>query len=162
MVTQDRLKELMSYDQHTGQLTRLVRRGRMGAVGSVAGTVNTKGYVVVEIDANPYLAHRLAWLYMTGEMPGMDIDHIDRNKANNRWANLRLATNSENHENRFEPQKNNKSGLLGVCLHKAAGRWVAQIKKDGRRIYLGLHDTPELAHQAYLEAKARLHTFAVP
>lgn len=160
MLTQDRLMELMDYNPDTGKFIRKVRRGRMGAPGSVAGTVNKKGYVVIEIDGRPYTAHRLAWLFMTGEMPEKQIDHRDRNKANNAWSNLRSATNAQNHQNRFEAQANNKTGLLGVCFHKAAGRWIAQIKKNGRRIYLGLHDTPEGAHAAYLAAKAELHPFA--
>lgn len=160
MVTQERLKELMDYNPETGEFVRKVRRGRMGAVGSLAGTVNRKGYVIIEIDGQPYTAHRLAWLFMTGEMPMDQVDHRDRNKQNNAWSNLREATNAQNHQNRVDPLKSNKSGFLGVCLHKTAQKWVAQIKKDGRRIYLGLHETPEAAHAAYLAAKAQLHTFA--
>lgn len=160
MVTQDRLQALMDYIPETGKFVRKVRRGRIGLAGSLAGTVNQKGYVVIEIDGRPYTAHRLAWLFVTGEMPKNQIDHLDRNKQNNAWSNLREATNAQNHQNRVEPLRSNKSGFLGVCFHKAAGKWVAQIKKDGRRIYLGLHDTPEAAHAAYLAAKADLHPFA--
>jgi HNH endonuclease/AP2 domain len=160
MVAIDRLKELLEYNHETGEFVRKVRRGRMGLVGSVAGTVNNKGYVIIEIDGRPYTAHRLAWMYMTGEDAPKDIDHIDRRKNNNAWSNLRLATNAENHHNRFEPQRNNTSGYLGVTFHKASSKWMAIIKKHQIRHYLGLHETPEAAHEAYLAAKRKLHPFA--
>lgn len=159
MIAAAEIRLMFDYDPEDGLLVRKSRRGRSDA-GSVAGTGTKKGYLSVEIDHKGYLAHRLAWLHFYGEFPESAIDHKDRNKQNNRIGNLRLATDSENKQNRVEPQANNQTGLLGVCFHKAAGKWMAQIKLNRIRTYLGLFDSPELAHAAYLDAKRLKHGFA--
>lgn len=87
---------------------------------------------------------------------GMQIDHVNGVKDDNRLSNLRLATHRENHQNRAR-NKNNKSGFLGVS--PINGKWRAQIMADGKKLALGCFDAPEAARDAYLAAKAELHKF---
>ncbi len=154
---QKSLRELLSYDPMTGQLTWLVNRGRVH-VGEIAGSLDSRGYRVITIDGKNYKAHRLAWLYVNGAWPADRIDHQNGVPDDNRIANLREATDAENGQNRTK-QANNKSGFLGVSWHKPSGQWVAQIMLDGRKSHLGYFPTPEAAYAAYLTAKSQLHTF---
>lgn len=116
-----------------------------------------KGYVQINVDYGIYRAHRLAWVYMTGENPELGIDHIDRNPANNAWSNLRLATDQQNLTNKAVSPKN-KLGLKGV--HKIPNRpscYVAKIKKFGKSYTLGHFKTPEEAKAAYDAAAKVIH-----
>lgn len=93
-----------------------------------------------------------------GAIPdGLEIDHINGDESDNRICNLRLATKSENQQNKRRPRKDNKAGLLGVCWFERAKKWRAQITVNGECKYLGLYVTPEEAHAAYLTAKRELH-----
>lgn len=157
MVTQERLKELLDYDPGTGIFTWRVSCGTAKA-GSVAGTVRPDGYVAIQIDRKPYLAHRLAWLYVHGEFPTDQIDHVNRVRTDNRIENLRLATNAENAQN-MSKYRTNTSNVVGVCWNKRGGNWVAFIWLNGKKIHLGLFDTIEEAAAARTAAKAKLHTF---
>lgn len=154
-LTSARLREVLHYDTEAGVFTWLVRTGRRVKVGDVAGTTNSHGYIQVSVDGALYTAHRLAFLWMTGERPRDMIDHVNGAKGDNRFANLRPATNAENQQNRRRAQSHNKLGLLGVC--RRGKRFRAAIKVNGRHIHLGTFDTPEQAHAAYLAAKLRLH-----
>lgn len=160
MITQDQLKRVMSYDHTTGIFRWAIkpRQRSRPAMGSEAGGINTTtGYKTIQIDGRRYQAHRLAWLYMTGEWPIEDIDHINNNKADNRFENLRQATRSQNHHNKG-PMPFNTSGYKGVTFHKGAGKWMARVADvDGSQIYLGLFPTPEAAYEAYCHAAKRLH-----
>ena len=161
-LTQEYARSVLNYDPETGVFTwRQSGKGRK--TGRMAGCLHrTLGSVQLQVGGKLYYAHRIAWLYMTGSWPKEHIDHIDGNPGNNAWKNLREATNGENMQNQRRCRKDNKSsGLLGVTWSKPAGRWAAQIQINGARKYLGLHDTPELAHAAYLEAKRELHPFGV-
>lgn len=162
MVTQEAVRRLYRYDPESGLFTRRVKTGSSTLVGEVVGSPAKSGYLRITVDGVRMLAHRAAWLYVTGKQPPDDIDHIDGDRQNNRLANLRLATRSENMQNERVARSSNKSsGLLGVSFHKGAGRWSAKVRKPGGEpVYLGLHDTPEAAHQAYLKAKRELHPFA--
>lgn len=145
-LTFERLNELLEYNPDTGVFSRLIsnRRWKAGEpVGSVAGG----GYVILKLDGVKYYAHRLAWLYMTGEWPKQNIDHRDGDKANNRFTNLRDVGQSENLLNLHRPNAGNTSGFLGVS--PCGKRWAAFL--SGK--YLGVRDTPELASQLYLETK---------
>lgn len=159
-LTQEYVRSVLDYDELTGIFTwRHSGKGRK--LGRMAGSLHrTLGSVQLHVGGKLYYAHRVAWLYMTGAWPKEHIDHIDGNPANNAWANLRAATNSENMQNQRRSRSDNKSsGLLGVTWSKPARRWIAQIQIDGVHKYLGLHDTPELAHAAYIEAKRVMHPF---
>jgi HNH endonuclease/AP2 domain len=117
--------------------------------GRRAGT-NSLGYVIICFNQRLYQAHRLAWFYVYGAWPPADIDHVNGDRADNRIANLRLATRSQNHMNRMMCR--NKIGLKGVSLHKKTGLWRARIFVGGHEISLGYWETPEQAKAAYDEA----------
>ena len=149
------VQDLFSYNPETGEFTRKARR--QGArVGQVCGSPDSHGYLQIKINGRNYFAHRLAWLVVYGEWPKHQIDHIDRNPTNNRIANLREATNSQNNHNRGQ-QVNNTSGYKGVCWNKRAKRWKAYIKLHGRRTHLGYFNTADAAHAAYCVAAQELH-----
>lgn len=157
MLTQNRVKELLIYDSESGVFTWKVNRGTAKA-GNIAGDING-GYRRIKIDGKNYQEHRIAWLYVYGEMPTKDIDHIDQNKTNNKISNLRLATPSENQQNISCRKK--KSGLpVGVAFNKQARKFQAQIMANGKSIYLGLFNTIEEAFSAYQKAKFLLHPFS--
>ena len=154
MLTQYRLKELLHYDSDTGIFTRKVGRGGM-KVGSVAGTLHWTGYIRIAVDGRIYGAHRLAWLYIHGEFPPADTDHINLMRADNRIANLRQATQSENQQNmRISPK--NTSGFRGVYWCKSRGRWCAAARMNYKTHRLGYFPTAEAAAEAY-QAFARQH-----
>lgn len=109
------------------------------------------GYLTITIDKRAYLAHRLAWLYMTGEWPSDYIDHIDGVPAHNAWDNLREATQTQQNAN-TRLRKNNTSGYRGVKWHKGCQKWNANIQVNGKSRYLGLFDSKEDAYAAYAVA----------
>ena len=135
MITQEYLKELFNYD---GQdLIWKVKKATNTIVGSVAGNINkVSGYRCIRIDGKDYQAHRLIWLYHFGSFPSNQIDHKDHNRLNNSINNLRDVTHKENGKNRSK-QKNNTSGITGVCWHKRLEKWIASGVFDGKRIHLG-------------------------
>jgi hypothetical protein len=141
-LTRARLRELLHYDPETGQF----RRRRPLRPGYVAN--------LISIDRHIYPAHQLAWLYMTGRWGRPVIDHRDGDPANNRWANLRRATRSQNAANRRRA-RNNTSGFKGVSRCES-GKWRAIVSKDGRTKRLGRYSTPQAAHAAYVAAARRL------
>lgn len=152
-LTADRLRELLNYDPETGIFTR--RAHRKGYhVGTKSGCLNEAGRVLIRVDGILYKAHRLAWLYVNGEWPKNQIDHINNTPSDNRICNPREATDKQNKENIHSPRSDNKCRMRGVCLHKKSGKFVAQIHKDGKNNYLGLFDTADEARIAYLSAKA--------
>jgi hypothetical protein len=153
VVTIERLRALVHYDPTTGLFTwRTTRMVRLKA-GQMCGGLND-GYVLIGLDGVRYRAHRLAWLYMTGEWPtpGFEVDHINRNRSDNRFANLRLANRSQNLVN-SKTYTNNTSGFRGVSFHRASGLWKA-VACDH---YLGYFKTKEEAYFAYCRAMAKLH-----
>lgn len=156
MITAERLRALMHYSETLGIFTRLVDVRKYKA-GTIAIGTLSHGYVRVSVDGKIYAAHRLAWLWVTGEWPTRDIDHIDGNRANNRWSNLRDVSRSMNLENMREAKSNNRStGLLGAHLHRQTGRYTSRIQVKGKDQHLGMFATAEEAHRAYVAAK-RLH-----
>jgi hypothetical protein len=150
------LRHFLSYDPQTGAFTRAAdsRRGR-AKKGDVAGSIEKTGYRAAHVDGKKYLEHRLAWLYMTGAWPAGQIDHINGVRTDNRWANLREATNGENQQNLKKAKAHNLVGLLGVSRSKK--RFKAEIRLNGARMHIGTYDTPELAHQAYIARKEAIH-----
>lgn len=162
-LTAERLRELLHYDPETGVFTWRVRRG-MAVAGSVAGNLNRNGYVNIFVDGRQYKAHRLAWLFVYGEFPSADIDHINGVRNDNRIFNLRDVTTSVNMMNQRRARSDNKLGLLGVHVrtpekphYKISKPYRAIIYVSGKSVSVGDFATAEEAHAAYLEAKRRLH-----
>lgn len=161
MLTQQRLKELYHYSPETGEFTyKLVARGRRPP-GTKAGKRNQGGFIQISCDGRRYCAHVLAWFYMTGEWCPGDVDHRDLDRGNTRFENLRPATRSQNQAN-IRCHADSRTGLKGVT-RLPSGKYKAKITKDGEHIYLGVHETAELAHEAYMAAARRLYgEFANP
>lgn len=156
MLNQTRLIQLLHYEPSTGAFTwREPPRTSPRKQGDPAGGATTKGYLSIRIDGRLHKAHRLAWLYVHGAWPVGLIDHRDDDHGNNRISNLRDASKRINAENLRKPHRDNASGLLGVTRNH--DRWCAQISVDGAYRYLGTHDTPALAHAAYVAAKREFH-----
>lgn len=147
-----RVASLLSYCPDTGLLTWLVSRGKAKA-GDVAG-VDEGRYIVVGIDNKRYYAHRIVMLLRAGTWPEM-VDHRDGDGHNNRWLNLRPATQPVNQQNQRTASRNNRLGLLGVRAF--GGKFRSAICVDGKAKHLGTFDTPTAAHAAYLAAKRQLH-----
>lgn len=148
-ISQERLKTLFEY--RDGCLWRSFRSGPRPVLPRDGGK---DWYRSVKIDGNTYLVHRVVWTLLKGAIPsGMEVDHIDGDKTNNRIENLRLASRSDNGMNRLKPAANT-SGFKGVLWSKAAGKWLAKIKKDQTAIHIGLFDDADAARRAY-EQKAR-------
>lgn len=152
-LTQERLKELLSYDPLTGIFVWEVDRYRVKR-GDRAGSISpTTKYRVIRLDQKNYAEHRLAWFYMTGEWPSDEIDHRDLDRQNNKWGNLRPASSSQNKANR----KARGVYPKGVCFHKPSGWFTSRVHKNGKQISLGCFRTAEAAHAAYVAAAQEIH-----
>ena len=138
----------MDYDPITGEITRK-------STGKRTGSINSRGYIVVNLKGRSYQAHRLAVALMTGKWPkrGQVVDHRNHNRSDNSWLNLRELSQAENLLNR-QLGSNNKSGARGVCLSKATGKWEAGLKRFRLKYHLGLFDTVEEASEAYQSASS--------
>jgi HNH endonuclease/AP2 domain len=147
--------QLFDYDPETGIVTRKVDRGDRFKAGERVGTP-AHGYLQTRFNGRTVYLHRLIWLMRTGSWPDRGIDHTNGDPADNRWANLRLATRNENGWN-VGLTARNKSGFKGVHQHTQNGRWVAQIRQEGRSKYLGIFNTPEEAGECYRRAAQELH-----
>ena len=142
-LTAERLRQLLDYSPETGLFYWRVKRGSVAA-GTEAGTWHGNGYRKIHIDGVPHLAHRLAWLYVHGEHPTGEIDHRNRNPADNRISKLRQASRAQNVRN--TSRRNRRSGFKCVVRH--GGKWRARIAVDRRRIELGIFSTAEEAAAA--------------
>ncbi len=142
MLTQKRLKEILHYVPITG---KFVRKGRVGARGKTvkcrkADGVNGNGYTHIRVDGVKHKAHRLAFLFMCGYFPENQVDHLNGIRNDNRWKNLKHVTQCCNLQN-CRISKNNKSGFPGVTWQGSNGKWVANIRINTKRIYLGIYST---------------------
>jgi hypothetical protein len=148
------VRKILFYDPATGVFTWRVRVSHNTRAGDVAGYTKpgNHGYFVITVKNKVRLAHRLAWLYMTGKHPKHMIDHVDSDKTNNKWENLREATHAQNNCN---SKVRAKSGAKGVQQHY--NKWTAKITVDSRPRYLGLFETKELAAAAYAAAAKKYH-----
>jgi hypothetical protein len=157
MLTQSELKEFVHYDSNTGIFTWIKSTAKCIKIGSVAGSIGD-GYIRLKIKYKSYRAHRLAWLYMMGEFPekGLEIDHKNMNRSDNRWVNLRCATKAQNMQNRAV-FTNSKSGLKGVSWDKDAKKWRARLFINGINKHLGFALTPEKAFELYKNAAEAHH-----
>ncbi|MDI1360639.1 HNH endonuclease [Methylotenera sp.] len=147
-MTQLELKKLLAYDPLTGHFTWLVSNNWSIKVGSNAGFISQEGYVVIKMFGIKYKGHRLAWLYMTGEFPKEDTDHINGVRSDNKFLNLREASREQNLRNTGK-YKTNTSGFKGVSLVTKSKKWLAQATFKGQKKFLGLFKTPEEASESY-------------
>ena len=128
MITQQELKSQLRYCRKTGLFFRKIAKIHKVKVGDIAGCKNTKGYIVISVNSKAYLAHRLAWLYVTGKFPEQVIDHINRIKHDNRWENLRDVSRNENALN-VDVHRDSKSGVKGVSYKKGRNScWQVRYK----------------------------------
>ncbi|MGA2636598.1 HNH endonuclease [Methylocella sp.] len=148
MLTAERARELFAYDPESGLLTRLVRTANRTRAGDIAGSPRKDGYLEVGIDNKTYLVHRVAFLIMEGRFPPHDTDHENLDRADNRWVNIRPATNSQNQANRGV-RKNNKLGVKSVSLDKRSGKYRARIRVSGKQYTLLTSADPEMCAFAY-------------
>ena len=155
-LTQEYLKECLTYDPETGIFTwkeRPVNHFKDGKkrksqsicknwnskyANKEAGTLNNVEYRLIRVHGKLYVAQRLAWLYMEGYWPEHSVDHIDQNKNNNKWSNLRHVTQQCNMQN-CKLSKNNKSGVNGVWWNKSKSRWVAEITINRKNKWISSH-----------------------
>ena len=156
-LTADRLRSELNYDPESGVFTwRSSTSHRV--MGARAGTVEKEGYLVISVFRRQYRAHRLAWLYVRGQWPLHQIDHINGTRADNRISNLRDVPQTLNQQNKRCAGSNNRSScLLGVSWHRRHAKWVAAISVAGKRRNLGYFETAEAASAAYLSAKREMH-----
>ena len=154
VLTIEALKEQLHYNLETGVFNwKVPRRGRR--LDREAGGVNNNcTYKTITLEGQQYLVHRLAWFYVHGEWPVGNLDHINRNPADNRIANLRQATVAQNAANSFGF---GSSGYKGVYWSTKGQKWKSQITVNYKSIHLGLFDTPEEAHAAYCKVFRQQH-----
>jgi hypothetical protein len=152
----DEVRRLLAYDPTTGRFFNAVNR-RRARKGAPAEIEHNAGYRCVSIGGQKHLSHRLVWLYLHGEWPSGDIDHIDGDKQNNRPSNLRDVPRMVNTQNVRSARANNASGLLGATFCRQTGRWASTIRINGVKTHIGRFDTAEQAHAAYMRAKQQHH-----
>jgi hypothetical protein len=149
-LTLRRVKQVLDYDQDTGVFTWKVATATSTKVGTVAGTVYD-GYRRITIDGVRMFAHRLAWWYSVGKKPTRLIDHINGLRDDNRIANLRQVTPSENNQNQVH---------RGYYFDRERKQYRAKISVGGKTYSLGCHACEIDARNAYQNAKSKLHVVA--
>ena len=150
----------LDYNPDTGLFHWKKSGGSRAVVGRLAGNFDpSNGYCKIGICGQQLYAHRLAWLFIHGEMPSLQVDHIDGNRMNNAISNLRLANQSEQNQNQRTGRATRKDRPLGAYFRKDSGKWMSQITIDGKVIRLGLYATESEAAAAYLVAKKQVHPF---
>ena len=151
-LTARRLRALLNYSPRTGRFTWRIDRGFTARTGTVAGAIKSNRYRYICVDYVQYLTSRLAVLYMTGRWPKRIVDHINGNKADDRWLNHREADYSQNAANGRIHKDKQKSAFKGVFWDKNRNKYLASIGVNYRIINLGRFDTAEEAHAAYVTA----------
>jgi hypothetical protein len=146
----DAMRSEIEYDPETGVFySKRLKR--------ILGTMHNKGYWTFGFRGTQYLAHRVAWAMVNGEVPAcMSIDHVNGVRTDNRIKNLRLATAAENSRNQGLKQANT-SGFKGACFDRRKGKWMAHITVNSKFNFLGYFGSASDAHDAYVTAAARLH-----
>jgi hypothetical protein len=157
MPTLGELQKVLRYDPGAAKFYWL-NAYHTSKIGSEAGSFDVKGYRRIQVFGRSIKVHRLVWLYETGEWPSLDIDHINGDRSDNRFCNLRLATKGQNAQN-YPLHANNRCGLHGVSWVGRVQKWRAMIRVDGKQRYVGMFKSPEDAHAAYLRAKVKFHPF---
>ena len=140
----EKLNSILQYDHQNGIFV-------WKKTNTLAGKIRPSGYYQIGIDGKRYYSHRLAWKLFYNEEPPELIDHIDGDKTNNKIENLRASSKQGNAGN-SKRNHNNTSGYKGVTWHNRDKHWVAQIRKNGKRVTIGAFNDPKLAHSAYMAA----------
>ena len=148
LIDSDVLRDLVEYDPETGLFVNKVNRSPNAKIRSVAGSLQNTGYISIHIRGRKYLAHRLAYLYMTGGWPKNQIDHINGIRSDNSWANLRDCTNGQNMRNLKRDGKN---------IHPNGSGFMVKIQKDNREFYLGTFKTYDRAKEVAVQARKDFH-----
>ena len=153
------LHGFVEYDPLTGAFFRRKKTNRRVVIGARADFQGPRGYRRIVVDGHRIYAHQAAWIYVYGSPPdaGLQIDHINGDKGDNRISNLRAVTASVNSQNERKSRPNTRSGLLGAHWSSNRNTWRSSIKVGGRVISLGVFKSPEDAHEAYIKAKRKLH-----
>lgn len=167
-ITQELLHEVIDYDPINGTMfwkyrglhlfkrkCHFVSWNNRNAGNSAIGSLNNEGYPIVKLWNKGYLAHRVAWFYVYGEWPQLDIDHINRRRNDYRINNLRSVGTAENRKN-ISKYSNNSSGVTGVAWCKKSQKWQTSICTKGKRTYLGYFDHIFDAAAARIAAENRL------
>jgi hypothetical protein len=147
------IQSAFSLDRDTGIITNATNRRRARA-GDVVGTERPDGYKQVCINGTILLLHRVVFALANGRWSDLEIDHINGDRSDNRPANLREATKSQNGANK---RLCRMDGLKGASFCRRSGKWRSSLRKDGKYIHIGLFDTAESAHIAYVTAARRYH-----
>jgi len=156
-ITQHHLKEMLQYFPETGKFVWLKKpkQAHRIQVGTEAGRTLSAGYVQIGLKGRYYLAHRLAFLYMTGAFPSMLVDHINGDPTDNRWKNLRQVSATENSKNSAKSRANT-SGVTGVTWNTPLNKWVASIYSKGKYQHLGCFTSLEDATFVRKQAEIQL------
>lgn len=149
------LRDMFFYEQEFGHLVRTVTTSSRAKVGAIAGYEDRHGHLRVRFNGKEYAVHRLVWLYVTGNFPEGEIDHINGIRSDNRFSNLRDVPHRTNMENRKKAAAHNISGVLGVT--KRGDSYMARIKINGKQVILGSFASASDAHVNYLIAKRQSH-----
>jgi hypothetical protein len=159
--TIEQINEWLDYNRETGVFTWKKSRGKRFAAGDVAGLLSHQGYLQSTVPNCQRVAnHRIAHFIVYGEWPKGDVDHINGIGTDNRIANLRAATRSQNNQNRYRKSANKSTDLIGVSKRSDYEAYDARITVNGKQKCLGAFKTAQEARQAYLAAKQKLHEFA--
>ena len=150
-MNQEELREYLSYDKDTGIFKWKIYRRAKAKKNSIAGYLKTNGYIAIKINNKAYYAHRLAWLYVYGELPNREIDHINRIKDDNRIENLRDVKHCINMRNVDLSIYCN----VGVNQKKGSKKWRCAITVNGRYIHLGYFKNKEDAIKVRKDAELK-------
>lgn len=148
----ERIREMLHYCPETGALTWRISRGNQVYAGGTAGTTNAYGYRVVVLDGKFFMVHRLAFMFMLGRMPlpGLDVDHIDRDRGNNAWANLREVSRAKNLRNMAAPEHKPPN------VNRRGNRWQVTFSVENKTKYFGMYPTVEEAVEVAERIRAEL------
>lgn len=167
-LTPEYLRECFAYNPDSGALVwlrrpvthfrnaGLMKRWNTRYSGKEAGSTTPIGYRIIGINDHTYNAHRIVWMLVYGTWPAEDIDHVNRDRSDNRITNLRLASRSENNYN-SGLRKNNSSGVKGVSWNNLRGMWSVNVNAKGKNVFRGLFHDKEEAIAVCRDARKKIH-----